>query len=139
MGVLSPTGLDWEPYGELPFLELVNIYAHRAFELLEAGVSALWVEGALSLGEARAAVLGARQTGLPIHLTMAVDADGESPQNADVLASLVTLQGLGIQSFGLAFTGGEKTCWIWWSISSLMPGVPWPYASPFSRPKSWHG
>ncbi len=108
MGVLSPTGLDWEPYGELPFLELVNIYAHRAFELLEAGVSALWVEGALSLGEARAAVLGARQTGLPIHLTMAVDADGESPQNADVLASLVTLQGLGIQSFGLAFTGGEE-------------------------------
>lgn len=108
MGVLFPTGLEWEPYGELPYLELVNTYAHRAFDLLEAGASALWVESALSLAEARAAVLGARQTGLPIHVTMAVDADGKSPQNADVLASLVTLQGLGAASFGISFNGGRE-------------------------------
>lgn len=104
-GGLRPTGLDWEPYGELPYLELVNIYAHRALELRDAGVQGLVVEDALSLGEARAAVLGARQSGLPIHVTLAVDPDGESPQNTEPLASLVTLQGLGIQSFGFSSAG----------------------------------
>ncbi len=107
-GDMSTTGLIPEPFGETEFVHLIGIYAEQASALAEAGADLLVVETMSSLCECRAAVLGARQTGLPLMVTMTVDAEGRTMWGDDVLASLVTLQDMGIFAFGLNCSQGPE-------------------------------
>lgn len=107
IGIIEPTGLMWEPYGETPYLELIAIYSEKGFQMKSQNVKAFHIKEMNSLSETRAAVLGLRQTGLPIHVSMAVDGYGVSIHGADILACLVVLQGLSIKSFGLRCTDNE--------------------------------
>ena len=105
-GDMSTTGLMVEPFGETEFLHLVGIYAEQAAALCEAGVDLLVIETMSSLCECRAAALAARQTGLPVLLTMTVDDEGRTMWGDDVLAAMVTLQDLGLSGFGLNCSQG---------------------------------
>lgn len=105
-GDLSTTGLLCEPFGDTEFVHLIGIYAEQATALADAGVDLLVIETMSSLSECRAAVIAARQTGLPILLTMTVNADGRTLWGDDVLAAMVILQNLGISAFGLNCSEG---------------------------------
>lgn len=105
-GDMSTTGLMCEPFGDTEFVRMVKIYAEQAAALANAGVDLLVIETMSSLAECRAAVIAARQTGLPIFLTMTVDKEGRTMWGDDILASLVILQGLGISAFGMNCSEG---------------------------------
>lgn len=107
-GDMSTTGLIPEPFGETEFVQLVNLYAEQACALAEAGADLLVVETMSSLCECRAAVLGSRQTGLPMMVTITVDGEGRTMWGDDALAALVTLQDMGIFAFGLNCSQGPE-------------------------------
>lgn len=103
-GDIAPTNLSVEPFGETPFLELVNIYSEQAFALKHAGVDLIVCETMISMTGMRAAVLGARQTGLPVYVTMTMDSEGDTLDGSNLLACMVTAQSLGVQAFGINCT-----------------------------------
>lgn len=105
-GNLSPTGRRLEPYGEedepvLSMEEAVAIFEEQAIALKEAGADLLLVETMTSLNEARAALLAARSTGLPVFVTMAVDEEGRTLSGACLLPCVITLQALGAAAVGV--------------------------------------
>lgn len=100
-GDISATGEQVEPFGDLPFLELVDCFAEQAFALKRAGVDLIVCETMTSLTECRAALLAARETGLPVYVSVTVDDSGRTPQEADPMAVLITMQGLGASAFGI--------------------------------------
>lgn len=105
-GDMSTTGLMCEPFGETEFVHLIGIYAEQASALADAGADLLVIETMSALSECRAAVIAARQTGLPVFLTMTVDAEGRTMWGDDVLASMIVLQDMGISAFGLNCSQG---------------------------------
>lgn len=55
-----------------------------------------------TLSQSRAAILGCRQTGLPVMVTMNVEEDGETCMGSDLVSALITCQKLGAVAFGLS-------------------------------------
>ncbi len=73
-GSIGPTGQLLEPYGELPAEQAVAAFAEQARALAEAGVDLLVIETQFDLGEAKAAIEGARSvTALPIVCSFSYD------------------------------------------------------------------
>lgn len=107
-GDLSTTGLMCEPFGDTPFTRLVEVYAQQALALTQAGADLLVVETMSSLAECRAAALATRRMGIPVLLTMTVDAEGRTMWGDDILASMLVLQELGIAAFGLNCSHGPE-------------------------------
>lgn len=101
-GVIAPLELLAEPFGETPFFELVNIYAHQAFALQRGGVDLLIADTMTTLSQSRAAILGCRQTGLPVMVTLNVEEDGETCMGSDLVSALIVCQKLGAVAFGLS-------------------------------------
>ncbi|MGE5138277.1 MAG: homocysteine S-methyltransferase family protein [Rudaea sp.] len=73
-GSMGPTGQLLEPYGPLSHAEAVKAFADQARVLAEAGADLLVIETQFDLGEAKAAVEGARSvTDLPIVCSFSFD------------------------------------------------------------------
>ena len=102
-GDLGPTLHAIPPYGETPFEVLVGFYAEQAAALERAGVDLFLVESVMAMAEARAAVLGIRESGSrrPILVTCYCDEEGRTPSGTDVLACAIVMQGMGVTAFGL--------------------------------------
>ena len=102
-GDLGPTLHAIPPYGETPFEMLVGFYAEQAAALERAGVDLFLVESVMAMAEARAAVLGIRESGSrrPIRVTCYCDEEGRTPSGTDVLACAIVMQGMGVSAFGL--------------------------------------
>lgn len=96
-----------EPFGPVRFIEMTERFALQARREQAAGRTRLRLDGAPSLALCRAAVLGARGSGLPVDVTMHLCEDGRSPSGSSPLASLVTLQALGVSSFGFS-SGSDR-------------------------------
>lgn len=107
-GVLSPTGLTLEPFGETSFTEMIHVYREQAAVLVEAGVDLLVVETLTSIGEARAAAIALAKFDLPKIITLTVDKDGETPYGGTAVNALIILQELGISAFGLNCSCGPE-------------------------------
>lgn len=106
--LLPAGGFFLEPYGELPFAQGVAHYASAAKQAAEQGAESVLIHRARSLLQARAGVLGARTSGLPVYVTMEITGEGEGlAGDGDILSAFVTLQELGIAAFGFcaAVTG----------------------------------
>lgn len=100
-GNLSPTGLFCKPFGEIEFVQLVEIYKEQASALHDAGVDLFVCETMMSLSEMRAAALAARDFEKPVFVTMTVDEKGRSLSGGQPLACLYSLAGLSVAAFGL--------------------------------------
>ncbi len=109
-GNLSPTGKIVEPYGwleeapahqRITMQQAVEAFAEQAEALKSAGVDLLVAETMTSLNEARAALLAARETGLPVFVTMAVDEEGRTLSGASLLPCVITLQAMGAAAVGV--------------------------------------
>ena len=101
--LLCSCGLVPEPFGETPYLELIEEYHNLAWAKKETGAAKLVLAGRSGLHEARAAVLGARMTGLPVYASVPASQEGRLPEEPPLLAALLCLQELGIAAFGIEF------------------------------------
>ncbi len=77
-GSMGPTGEILEPNGPLSIEDAAEAYAVQANALKDGGVDVIWIETISSIEEATASVKGAKETGLPIVITMSVDSNGRT-------------------------------------------------------------
>ena len=101
-GDLAPTGKSIVPFGDASFEELMDIYTEQAAALEAAGVDVFLIETAMTMAEARAAVLACKSVSArPVWATFTCDENGRTPSGTDVLAALIVMQGMGVSAFGL--------------------------------------
>lgn len=108
-GVLSPTGLELEPFGETSFPDLIHIYREQAAAMKDAGADLFVVETMVSISEARAAALALKRFHLPVVMMMTVDENGDTLHGGNAVNALVMLQELGISAFGLNCACGAES------------------------------
>ncbi len=97
-GKILPSGVTAEPFGEVPVLDLLNIYSSQALVLAELGVDLIICDGFSSLADIRMALLGAKQANLPVIPIMSYS--DEAPEFVP-LSALITLNSLKASAFGL--------------------------------------
>lgn len=100
-GDLTMTGEQLAPIGRMEFEELVEVYREQVRCLKKAGVDLLVVETMMSLQEARAALIAAKETcSLPVMVTMTFEADGHTLYGTDARTAAVVLESLGADAIG---------------------------------------
>lgn len=124
-GDITMTGEQLAPMGKMNFEELVDIYKEQIAALLDAGVDLLVVETMMSLQEARAALIAAKETcSLPVMVTMTFEKDGRTLYGTDALTAAVVLASLGADAVGAnCSTGPAAMCDV---IRTMAEAVPVP-------------
>ena len=108
-GDIAPTGKFVEPFGELPFETVVEVYKEQAQALLEGGVEGFAVETMMDLQEARAALIAIRELcDLPVLVTMTFDASGRTLTGNTPSSAIVALQALGASAVGCNCSTGPE-------------------------------
>ena len=107
-GDVSPAGVMIEPYGDLTFDELYDIYLEQIRALKKAGVDFIALETQMSLADLRAGVLAAKEAGLPVFATITVEDNGRTIMGTKFLPVLITLQALGAAAVGLNCSTGPE-------------------------------
>lgn len=100
-GDLTTTGQFVEPFGDVKFEDIVDVYKEQVRGLLAGGVDLFIVETMIDLQETRAAVLAIRETcDLPVIASMTFDESARTLTGSDPLTVLITLQNLGADAVG---------------------------------------
>lgn len=106
-GDVSMTGEQLAPVGTMEFETLVDIYKEQIGCLEEAGVDLLIVETMMSLQEARAALIAAKEVcSLPVMVSLTYREDGRTLYGTDPVTALVVLQSLGADAVGMNCSTG---------------------------------
>jgi len=77
-GSVGPTGLLFEPLGELTHETAVELFTEQMSALAAAGADLIWIETLSATEELSAAVEAAKTTGLPVVTTMSFDTHGKT-------------------------------------------------------------
>ncbi len=107
-GDMAPTGGFVEPFGDMTFDELVDVYREQARALKKAGADYIAAETMTGLTEARAALLAAKETGLPVTVSLTVDEKGRLLSGGDPTACLLVLRSMGADAVGLNCSTGPQ-------------------------------
>lgn len=106
-GDITMTGRQLAPTGTMQFEELTAIYREQITYLAEAGADLLVIETMMSLQEARAALIAAKEVcDLPVLVTMTFEADGRCLFGTDARTAAVTLESLGAAAVGVNCSAG---------------------------------
>jgi 5-methyltetrahydrofolate--homocysteine methyltransferase len=106
-GDLTMTGEMLRPHGTMELEELIEVYKEQIRYLLNAGVDLLVAETMMSLREARAALLAAREVcDLPMMITMTMQENGRTLYGTDAATIAVVLSSLGASAIGLNCSTG---------------------------------
>lgn len=106
-GDVTMTGEQLFPIGRMDFEHLIEIYKEQIRCLDEGGADLLVVETMMSLQEARAALIAAKEcSGLPVMVTMTFEADGRTLYGTDAVTAAVTLESLGAAAVGANCSAG---------------------------------
>lgn len=106
-GDLTMTGAQLKPVGDMELDELISVYKEQILALSEAGVDLLAVETMMSLGEARAALIAAKEVcDLPVMVTMTFEGDGRTLYGTDAETAAVVLESLGACAIGVNCSAG---------------------------------
>lgn len=109
-GDMAPTGKLIPPMGDTSFEEMVEVYTEQARALEEAGVDFYGIETAMTLPEARAALLAVRSvSSKPVFVTFTVDEHGRTLTGTDGVAALTVMQAMGADAFGFNCSTGPDT------------------------------
>ncbi|MCL1964585.1 MAG: homocysteine S-methyltransferase family protein, partial [Firmicutes bacterium] len=98
---IGPSGKLLAPLGDLDFGDAYKLFAEVARAGTEAGADCILVETMSDTYELKAAVLAARETGLPVLATVTADASGKLLTGADMDTVCALLEGLGVHALGL--------------------------------------
>jgi 5-methyltetrahydrofolate--homocysteine methyltransferase len=108
-GDLTMTGNLLVPLGQMTMEELIGIYQEQIKYLMKAGVDLLVVETMMSLNEARAALLAAKEVcDLPVMVTMTFEGNGRTLFGTDGVTAAVVLESLGASAIGANCSSGPK-------------------------------
>ncbi len=88
-----------EPYGEVSFSKLIDVYREKAEEM-KTVCDVFILEEMSALWDIRAAVLGCKKADRPIYVLLKTDKNGETADGTVLLHALIVLQELGIAGFG---------------------------------------
>lgn len=100
-GSMGPTGELLEPLGAVSAQACEEAFAEQARGLAEGGADLLWIETMSDLGEAEAAVRGAKAAcDLPVAVTMSFDTAGRTMMGVTGSDMARRLQGLGLAAMG---------------------------------------
>ena len=99
-GSLGPTGQLMAPLGTASFEDIYGVYREQAQALAAGGEDLLIVETMLDLGEARAALLGALTTGLPVIAQMTFEQSGMTMMGTPAAVAACVLSSLGATVVG---------------------------------------
>ena len=106
-GDLTMTGQQLKPMGTMELEELIDIYKEQILTLVKAGVDLLVVETMMSLAEARAALIAAKEVcELPVMVTMTFEEDGRALYGTDAETAAVVLESLGACAVGVNCSTG---------------------------------
>lgn len=106
-GDLTMTGEQLRPVGSMELEELISVYKEEISALQEAGVDLLVVETMMSLAEARAALIAAREVcDLPVMVTLTFESDGRTLYGTDAATAAVVLESLGACAVGVNCSAG---------------------------------
>ncbi len=114
-GDVSPTGLFCEPFGDASFEELVAVYAEQIAALKQAGVDLIFAETMMSLGDVRAAVVAAKDAGLPVIASVTMDDGCRTLSGMTAGAAVLALQAAGADAVGLNCSTGVE------DMAALLP------------------
>ncbi len=98
---IGPTGRLLRPSGDLDFEEAYEAFAEAAQAGAAAGADLMLIETMSDTYEMKAAVLAAKETGLPVFATMAFDQGGRLLTGGGVDAAVALLEGLGVDALGM--------------------------------------
>ena len=99
-GVISTLGEPCEPFGELSFFKMIDVFHDKAYTLDEEGATSFILRGINELSELRAAALACRQFEKPVIVILSLDAEADETIGGKELGYLITLQNLGISAIG---------------------------------------
>lgn len=106
-GDLTMTGEQLKPMGNMELESLINVYKEQIKALAAAGVDLLVVETMMSLAEARAALIAAKEVcELPVMVTMTFEEDGRTLYGTDAQTAAVVLESLGACAVGVNCSTG---------------------------------
>ena len=106
-GDLTMTGEQLKPIGSMELETLIDIYKEQILALEEAGVDLLVVETMMSLAEARAALIAAKEVcELPVMVTMTFEADSRTLFGTDAKTAAIVLESLGACAIGVNCSTG---------------------------------
>ena len=101
-GNLSTTSQPLEPFGNMTYEKLLDIYKEQICYLCEAGVDYLAAETLLSLEEAMVICdAAAAECALPLTLSFTCEGDGNLYFGGNIIEAAVVLQEMGADSVGL--------------------------------------
>ncbi len=100
-GDLTMTGRQLSPVGDMELEELIDVYKQQIRALADAGADLLVVETMMSLAEARAALIAAKEVcDLPVMVTMTFEAEGRTLFGTDPMTAAIVLESLGAAAVG---------------------------------------
>lgn len=105
---MGPTGKLLAPSGELSFEEAYQAFLRTAELGMEAGADLIHIETMSDTYEVKAAVLAAKETGLPVFATMIFDEKGKLLTGADAETVVALLEGLRVDALGMNCGMGPK-------------------------------
>lgn len=106
-GDLTMTGKQLKPMGDMELEDLIDVYKEQIRALVAAGVDLLVVETMMSLAEARAALIAAKEVcELPVMVTMTFEEDGRTLYGTDAQTAAVVLESLGACAVGVNCSTG---------------------------------
>ncbi len=120
-GDIGPTGRFIEPVGDLGFDEAVEIFAEQAAALKAGGADLAIIETMMDIKEVKAAIIGARDAGLPVVATMTFDETmrtvlGTPPESFAILAESLGVVAagancsLGVEGLFTAIEAMSRVC-----------------------------
>lgn len=107
---VGPTGKMMQPSGPLTFEEAYDVFREQIAAGAEAGADVICIETMSDLGEARAALLAAKDVApnLPVICSMTFQPDGRTLMGTDPQTAVITLQALGADILGANCSGGPE-------------------------------
>ena len=119
---IGPLGLEFadeEPVKDV--MNYIEAFSCQAQAAVKGGAEALFIDDMPGMWMARAAVIGARQSGLPVYVCVNIPDSSKTADGGSILACLICMQKLGVSGFGLSCKGNMQ------ELAAAIKGIS-PYA-----------
>jgi 5-methyltetrahydrofolate--homocysteine methyltransferase len=106
---IGPLGRLLEPLGNMTYDEAYNAFKEIVSAGVKCGIDLLYFETFSDLAELKIGVLAAKENSdLPIFATMTFESNNKTFIGVSAAAAAVTLEGLGVDAFGLNCSSGPR-------------------------------
>lgn len=106
---IGPSGRLLQPMGDMDFDQLYDAFVEQMVACEKAGADLISIETMTDVGEARIALIAARQnTRIPVIAHLSFESNGRTMMGTDPVTALLTLEALQPLAIGANCSGGAK-------------------------------